>query len=166
MDTLISNSWKAWNNLGRVLSVKPTSTHRGDLDWSDLASHFSSTYCAQPSTAVGIIASHSDSETARLVFMSLFTEDNTEAKRKGTQLGLTAYRWLMLGAQGPLGRETGSSHPHLGLVAAISRDCPRLDGGVTAFVFPDSAPATLSASPHSGFALTCPILYLGRGKET
>lgn len=33
-----------------------------------------------------------------------------------------------------------------------------------AFVFPDSAPAILSASPLSGFALTCPVLLLAEGR--
>lgn len=34
-----------------------------------------------------------------------------------------------------------------------------------AFVFPDSAPATLSASPLCGFALTCPVLLLAEGRR-
>lgn len=135
MHTLISDSWRAWSHLERVLSEKLTSNHMGDLYWSDLPSHFSSTYCV-PHTAMGIIASHPDTVTARLVFVASFTKDDTEAKSKDAHLGLIVHRWLMLGAQGPLGRETGSSHPHLGLVAAVSRDCPRPDGGVTGFCIP------------------------------
>lgn len=107
----------------------------GDLDWSDPLSYFSSIYCV-PSTAMGVAASYSDTLPARLVLVSHFTEGNTEAKSKGTHLRLIAYGWPMLVAQEPLGRETRSSHPHLGLVAAVSRDCPRPGGGVTGFCIP------------------------------
>lgn len=103
MHTLISDSWKARSHLERVLSAKPTSSHMGDLYWSDLPSHFSSTYCV-PRTAMGIIASHSDTVTARLVFMAPFTKDDTETKSKGAHLGLIVHRWLMLGSPGAPGK--------------------------------------------------------------
>lgn len=48
--------------------------------------------------------------------VSYFTEGNVETKSKGTYLGPTAHKWLILGA---LGRETRSPHQDLGLVAAV-----------------------------------------------
>lgn len=67
---------------------------------------FLNTYCA-PSMAMDVIASHSDTEPARLVVVSHFTEGNTEANSKGTHLGLTTHKWLMRGAQGPWGGKLG-----------------------------------------------------------
>lgn len=66
-----------------------------------------------------VTASHSGTVPAIGDDVSYFIESNTEAKSKDTNLGLTAHKWLILGAQGLLSRESKSPHQDLRLVAAV-----------------------------------------------
>ena len=125
----------------------------GDQGQSDLPSHFSTnTYCA-PSTATDVTASYSDAMAARQVVVSHLTEGSTAARSTGGPLRLMSGRcW------GPRAPGEGNRSPqlYLGLVAAVSGDCPGPDGGVLGFCIPDSAqppfPPLLSS-----VALTCPV---------
>lgn len=95
--------------------------------------------------------------------VSYFTGSNTEAKSKDTHLGLTAHKWLILGAQGLLRRERRSPHQDLRLVAAVyglpwAREWSHWL--LHSLILPQKP---FPASSLSGFALTCLVLLLAEG---
>ena len=130
-------------------------------EWS--TQPFLNTYCA-PSMAMNVIASHSDTEPARLVVVSHFTEGNTEANSKDTHLGLTTHKWLMLEAQGPWGGKLG--------LPTCTWGWGQLSLGTAAGQMVESLGFVSLTPPSSPFRLSslwlCPHLpsLLGRRNET